>query len=157
MREDMCKVIVERPRLRYGRHAGSRYQRAKVKHMRSRDLEGAPRCQSMKFAVHRKKWFNENLSPLRRFLEGQIGRPWDKVYSEICAGIDRKSAVQEHIAQHIDDFVVRDVELVEGRPFRRRYGVLEPIELGTRNRGRFGLYVCPRTRLLRRAPERRRS
>ena len=44
---------------------------------------------------------NENLAPLRRYLHAQIGRPWNKVFSEICAGIDRRNTVQQHIHQHI--------------------------------------------------------
>ena len=30
-------------------------------------------------------------APLERYLHQQVGRPWDAVYAEICAGIDRRS------------------------------------------------------------------
>lgn len=33
------------------------------------------------------KVLNENLTPLRRYLERQVGRPWNKVYSEIAVGL----------------------------------------------------------------------
>ena len=58
---------------------------------------------------------NENLAPLRRYLHAQIGRPWNKVYSEICAGIDRRNTVQQHIHQHIRDFIAIDVGVRDGR------------------------------------------
>ena len=47
------------------------------------------------------KWLNEHLGPLRRYLDSQVGRPWDKVFSEICAHIDRSSAVQDHVRDHV--------------------------------------------------------
>jgi len=39
----------------------------------------------------------------------QLGRPWNKVFSEICAGIDRRNTVQQHIHQHIRDFIAIEV------------------------------------------------
>ena len=32
-----------------------------------------------------------NLNPLRRFLEKNIGQPWNKVYSEICLVADKRN------------------------------------------------------------------
>ena len=59
---------------------------------------------------------NENLAPLRRYLHAQVGRPWNKVFSEICC-IDRRNTVQQHIHQHIGDpFIAVDVDVREGRP-----------------------------------------
>jgi hypothetical protein len=51
------------------------------------------------------KMLNENLAPLRRFLERQIGRPWDKVYSEIAERLRVDSTVQQHVREHLRDFV----------------------------------------------------
>jgi hypothetical protein len=48
---------------------------------------------------------NENLAPLRRYLERQVGRPWDKVYSEISRHLRVDNAVQQHVRDHISDFV----------------------------------------------------
>jgi hypothetical protein len=58
---------------------------------------------------------NENLAPLRRYLQAQIGRPWNTVFSEICARIDRRNTVQQHIHQHIRDFIATEVDVREGR------------------------------------------
>jgi hypothetical protein len=102
MREDMAQVIVERPRIR-DRGAGRRG--------RARPLEELPSHEGMR-RPHRlsKRWkeLNENLSPLRRFLEAQVGRPWNKVYSEIAARLRVDSTVQQHVRDHIGDFVALD-------------------------------------------------
>jgi hypothetical protein len=100
MREDMFKVIVERPR------AGS------ARRMRRQRLAGPddlPTKIGMKRHVEvtrtRSKWLNENLAPLRRYLAKQVGRPWNKVYSEICANLDADHAVKQHVRDHLEDFV----------------------------------------------------
>jgi len=42
---------------------------------------------------------------LRRYLEKQVGRPWDKVYSEICQDVGARSTMHRHLRQHVFDFV----------------------------------------------------
>jgi hypothetical protein len=107
MREDMFKVIVERPRL-VNSNGYSRDGR------KFRNDENAPGRLGMKRGyTQRPKWLNENLAPLKRYLEQQVDRPWDKVYSEIRATIDARSTVQQHILEHIDGFVAIDTHWVE--------------------------------------------
>ncbi len=138
MREDMYKVIVERPRW------GSR--------MRTRDgriyraSEDVPGKIGMKEGYRVRKSLNENLAPLKRWLESQVNRPWDKVYAELCANIDRRNTVQEHIFAHIDGFVERETRLVDGKVF-----VLSnwPTELMPLEESRIKLYVHPATGILR--------
>src|SRR5213080_4251106 len=96
----------------------------------------------------RTKYLNEHLGPLRRYLDKQVGRPWDKVFSEICAHIDRSNAVQDHVRDHVEDYVTTRVILIDRVPCSgdgdRNYG--KPLhQLRYRP-----WYVCPRTRLLRR-------
>jgi hypothetical protein len=98
MREDMYKVIVERPR----RGGGWAFQKDGRKF---RNSEDAPQKVGMKQGYQSRKSLNENLSPLKRFLESSIGKPWNKVYSELSEGIDRRNTVQEHIYSHIEQFV----------------------------------------------------
>src|SRR5579859_2080543 len=105
MREDMYKVIVERPRRgKDGNAAAARLRN---------DFNGPARLRAR--AGYGYRSLNENLSPLRRYPRAQIGRPWDKVFSEICANIDRRNTVQQHIHQHIRDFIAIDVDIREGR------------------------------------------
>jgi hypothetical protein len=137
MREDMYKVIVERPRRGKSSDAiGARLRR---------DFDG-PMQLGMR-AGYGQPQLNENLAPLRRYLHAQIGRPWNKVFSEICAGIDRRSTVQQHIHQHIDDFIATDVDVRDGRlvDLGGRWGFLRP-DSGVSQE----LYVDPHTGLIRR-------
>jgi hypothetical protein len=136
MREDMYKVIVERPR--HGKEGDATAARLR------KDFDG-PMHLGMR-AGYGYRSLNENLAPLRRYLYAQIGRPWNKVFSEICAGIDRRNTVQQHVHQHIRDFIaievgVRDgqlIDLVACRGF-----------LGSDSGISQGLYVDPHTGLIR--------
>lgn len=136
MRADMYKVIVERPRRgKEGDAAAARLRR---------DFDGPTRL-GMR-AGYGYRSLNENLAPLRRYLHAQIGRPWNKVFSEICAGIDRRNTVQQHIHQHIGDFIAIAVEFRDGRlvDLANRWGFLRK-DAGLSQE----LYVDPRTGLIR--------
>lgn len=136
MREDMYKVIVERPRRgKDGDAAAARLRR---------DFDSPMRL-GMR-AGYGYRSLNENLAPLRRYLRAQLGRPWNKVFSEICAGIDRRNTVQQHIHHHIRNFIAVDVEVRDGRlvDLADRWGFLR-IDCGISQE----LYVDPRTRLIR--------
>jgi hypothetical protein len=107
MRADMFKVIVERPR--WGvRHASS------VKLKKDRDPHKS-------IGLKRHAWeqapyikgFSDNLAPLCRFIQKRVGRRWDDVFSEICAGLDTGSTVKMHIRQHLGDFVL--IRIARGR------------------------------------------
>jgi hypothetical protein len=105
MRPDMYKVIVERPR---------RGKRMRPLAIRFRNNLNSPVHLSMRTGYDYRE-LNEDLQPLRRYLHAQVGRSWDKVFSEICATIDRRNAVQQHIHQHIDQFIATRVGLRDGR------------------------------------------
>ena len=98
MRKDMSKVIVERPRLGGGL----------TRKGRALDTDLLPQKQGMR-KPHVKGWnnkeLNENLAPLRRFLVSKIGQHWDNVYSEICENLRATNTVQQHVRDHIADFV----------------------------------------------------
>lgn len=136
MREDMYKVIVERPRR--GKERDSVAARLR------NDLNGPERLGTR--AGYGYRSLNENLAPLRRYLHAQIGRPWNKVFSEICANIDRRNTVQQHIHQHIRDFIAVDVGVRDGRlvDLANRWEFLRSNSGISQE-----LYVDPRTRLIR--------
>src|SRR3954454_22265305 len=96
MREDMAKLIVERPRL----GGGAKYPRNASFWQRTPPHEW-PNRESIK--KHWDAWgggrksLNENLAPLRRYLRSNLGRPWNDVFSEISERISMNSAVQLHI------------------------------------------------------------
>jgi hypothetical protein len=139
MRPDMPKILVERPR------PPSRVPRGRDGR-KFRDQSDAAFL-PMKAGYRDLKSLNENLQPLARYLERQIGRPWDKVYSEIRAVIDGRNPVQRHILEHLGQYVAVHTRVVDGRL----------IDLGRQFLGLRGvwqpLYVDPRTGLLRRNPD----
>jgi hypothetical protein len=153
MRADMAKVIVERPRKKGGAwNKPKGYQRR----LRRYGDDGPPAHEGIKACWQgRTKSLNEHLGPLRRYLDKQVGRPWDKVFSEICAHIDRNSAVQDHVRDHVEGYVTTHVLLIDGVPCHGggdwHYG--KPLDqLAYRP-----WYVCPRTGLLRRVKVRSRK
>lgn len=151
MREDMDKIIVERPR------AGSRSATTKDSKSYSKrahgkycELDDLPQKESMKCRYRgQRKDLNENLNPLKRFLHKNVGRPWDKVYSEICSRISSNSPVQQHILQHVFDFVEGQAVLMDGKVMvLNPYGGWEEINDGG---SRHELYVDSVTGILRKA------
>ena len=107
MREDMFKVVVERPR--WGsRHCDS----PKLRHVDpqvSRIGHKRQVCESQGW----RKSLNENLAPLKRYLHKQKGRQWNDVFSEICQQLDTGSTVKMHIREHLEDFVVVKVHVTK--------------------------------------------
>ncbi|HEY7118472.1 MAG TPA: hypothetical protein VH475_17920 [Tepidisphaeraceae bacterium] len=130
----MAKVLVERPRL----GGGIKFQRNADRTWQRVPTDERPRRESMKQrwdqSKVQRKGLNENLAPLRRFLRGCVGRPWEQVCAEISERVDRASAVQLHIWQHVRWEVLT-------RPHD-----IERYMAGDLARGRFGrLYVDPTT------------
>lgn len=146
MRADMAQVIVERPRFGSRIHGKPKGYRRSVQRLSE---DESPRREGMKRRCRGgSKTLNEHLGPLRRYLDRQVGRPWDQVFSEICANIDRNSAVQDHVRDHVAGYVARHVILIDGVPCNGaggwNYG--KPLH----QLRYWPWYVCPRTGLLRR-------
>src|SRR5262245_56146238 len=143
MRPDMSKIIVERPR------RGSRLRNGKsaltLDPCRVADDAyidpPAPRHS-------REKGLNENLAPLRRYLESNVGRPRSKVYAEIRATLDSRKATGLHILQHLFDYVEGDTWLDGRTVMVWEWCQAKPVT---------GLYVHPVSGLLRRAPDREKT
>lgn len=131
MRKDMAKVLVERPRLK-GKN--DPWRKSDLVYRDTLYKEGVR-------PISDRKQLNENLKPLIRFCQKQVGRPWDKVYSEIREQIDCRSAVQKHILEHLGQIVSVNV-VVEGKAVRAK-DWLFPLQPGS-------LYVDPNTGILRR-------
>lgn len=154
MRDDMGKVLVERPRVKSGvvpGRTGRRYVKWVQKGIQTGD--GSPVCEGIKRrylgGAARMKHFNEHLGPLRKFVESTVGRPWDKVYAEICRHVDRGNVVQKHILTHLFQYVVVDVEMIAGEPYRKARD--RSVSRNQPLRGPNQWYVCPKSGLLKRA------
>ncbi len=145
MRKDMSKLIVERPR-RGRAVAGLKPGRTRV----VADDDGEPvrarGAREPKGPLRKTKMRNENLAPLKRYLAANVGRPWNKVFSEISENLKPTSTVQQHVRDHLQDFVAVHA--------RTRAGVLHAVSRWGRElplaEDYRPFYVHPRTGLLRR-------
>jgi len=144
MRSDMQKVIVERPRFLRARWKNKKTalrltnQQNTDAFTSGEDYDSGPTRAS---SSRHEKSLNENLAPLERYLKRQVGRPWNKVYSEIRERIDARSALGLHVLQHLEGYVATNTFLKDGQVFEyRRFGWVEEVR---------GLYVHPASGLLR--------
>lgn len=142
MRSDMAKVVVEQPR--YGSRDRSLKTARKIRPVEvHEDFDSGPvRAPARRWS----KSFGEHLTPLWRFLRSNLGRPWDKVYSEIRSQLDGRSVTGQHVLDHLRWEVETDVFLVDGKPMWQAWGGPRPVA---------GFYVHPKTGTLREAPGRR--
>ena len=149
MRKDMAKVVTEAPRRGHG-NSSHKWGRRLAKDEYSLDDHGASRAPIARRRQYGwdAKEFSDLLGPLRRYLRKQVGRPWDKVWSEITQTLDSRSLTGQHIFDHIRWEVEQDGWIGDdGRLYhKRRWGTIQLIT---------GLYVHPVTRLLCCKPERR--
>jgi hypothetical protein len=126
MRDDMHRIIINRPR-KVG---------ASARKGRARKLDELPTKQGMLRGVRERggdKSFRDHLKPLRRYLEKQVGRPWDKVFSQVMTGRRFDSTIHRHLVRHIEEFVAikpRRRVITFGRktsrPERREYLWAQP-------------------------------
>jgi hypothetical protein len=135
MRDDMAKVIVERPR--YNHRAGAK-PKGTLKRWQKVPPEDWWTSESIA-PRPRTKWLKENLRPLFRFLNGSVGRPWNKVHQEMSEHVSSDNAVQAHIWTHIGQHVCIKPMVVNGELFSTRGHPLYE-----------DLYVDPGTGILRR-------
>lgn len=105
------------------------------------------RYEHVRAKKHVTKSFGENLGYLRGFVHSSIGRNWDEVYSEIVRVLDRRSTTQEHIFQHLFDYITVKTIRIDGEIYKRSsWGEsLLPIS---------GIYVDPETKIIMPAPVR---
>lgn len=153
MRRDMSKVIVERPR--YGSHWKTWRRQGRYDPRRidlddegedDRSLGRAGYFRATRSSRHA-KYLNENLAPLRRYLFKQAGRPWNAVWSEICEHLRPTSTVQQHVRDHIEDFVAVRTFMKDGAIWFSRRGY-SPCPLDNPKWSHVQAYVDPVTGVL---------
>lgn len=68
---------------------------------------------------HVGKSFRDKLGPAQRWLASQVGRPWSKVFSELCAKFDTRTVAGRHVVyDHMLDWVNRHP--LVGHPLDRK-------------------------------------
>lgn len=136
MRRDFDRVIIERPR--WGSRGPNQKTGGRVSPVADDLASRAPMRRTEKVQ-------NDLLGPLRRYLRSNLGRPWNKVYSEICAAADARSLRGMHLRQHVAWEVERACVLDGRDVVVASYGGYRPVR-------RF--YVHPKSGLLRFATRR---
>lgn len=148
MRKDMAKIIVERPR--GGSPGWARRGRTRI--VEDDDGTPLPARSPVRERPQRTKYLNENLAPLRRYLGKQVGRPWSKVHAEICENLRPTSTVQQHVRDHVEDYVAFRTHMAGGVVHALpRFGGPQPMSKDYRP-----FFVHPKTGLLKRNPDGRR-
>ncbi len=108
MRDDMSKVVTERPRQGHGnksnKTAGPRIRRYDP----DREYDEPTRLPIARYRQYGydAKEFSDLINPLKRYLRTCIGKPWRKVHSELSLKLDRRSVSGSHIWDH----VMREIE-----------------------------------------------
>lgn len=115
MRNDMDKLIVK------GRSSPKDRSNHEYK---VRDVEDLPERGKMKDPSY--GWYSgprDHLNPLLNFLKSRVGKPWAKVYAEICDVTDHRSFEGRHLREHIDQMVISEEKLAVtlGRRYGRHY------------------------------------
>jgi hypothetical protein len=142
MRRDFAKLLFERPKS--NRTWVSKTPRpTTVRFAADGDVANEA---AQHYRRKQQKFAGERSNALRRFLIGETGRPWDKVFSEICAVLDDRSYAGSRTRDFLASLVHLDCYL-DGRVIRCAE-TRQPVR---------GLFVDPRTGLLRRAPDLPRS
>ena len=138
MRSDMAKVVTERPRRGHG-NPSKKWGRRLGKNEHDAEDHGptrAPIARRHQYGWNAKE-FSDLLGPLRRYLRKQVGRPWNKVWSEIVRTLDSRSLSGQHIFDHIRWEVAQHVSLSpDGSLHHIRWSGLVPVS---------GLYVHGRS------------
>ena len=139
MRADMHKVVVERPR--YGSRRTNRKWGQRLAFVPECDYDDQPKFASSargrQYSCDHKS-FSDVLGPLEGFLRSNIGRPWDKVFSELREGLDVRKVTGRHIFEHLEWMVETDCWIGPDRKVYSR----------GRNWWTGGFYVHPRTGVL---------
>ena len=139
----MHKVVVERPRRNPGPTKKGR--RANLPD------ELLPKFEGIKRPYSHRKWQTDLLGPLRRWLQSQVGRPWNDVYSEACAVIKPDSVIRAHIKTHLLEFIERHTFMHDGQVCMldtSRSGGPVPVTERPWGRNSCRFYVHPETGLL---------
>ena len=144
MREDMSKVVIERPRLGHG--LPSRKTRLRIRRYdpdkEYDDLPSRVSGSRSKYIRSREiKYFSDLIGPLRRFLRKNVGRPWNLVYSEMREILDDRTVTGRHVFEHVEWEVETHALIGDD-------GELYKLEYGRRYQPIYEFYVDPRTGLL---------
>lgn len=73
--------------------------------------------EGIRFMGGNTKYFNDDLAYLKRFLDRNVGKNWNKVYAKLSEQFDKNSATGLHVFQHLLDYVCLDAVFENGKPY----------------------------------------
>lgn len=122
MRADLKDLIVNTSR------SGKNKVPAKTQSTNDPDeLDNLPEYEGSRDRYNPDYWgwqFGDRINPLRRALRKNVGRPWDKVYSELVESADSRTLrgwhFRDHIRMEVDSWNTRQAKL--GQRFSRARG-----------------------------------
>lgn len=113
MRKDLNKLLCEEER--YG--SSRSFKEVRRKKVFQADEEFAAGREGMKkrhVISGNEKMFGEHLNPLYGIVRKNVGRKWDDVYSELSEVFDFRSVINDHILQHLWQYVERYAYVDDG-------------------------------------------
>ena len=117
MRSDLNKLLCERERHRSS-DSHRYYRRAKKWNARINPDGEDPVVRQEGIARrygYNGKDFNENLNPLYGVVRKAVGRPYSRFYSELCKVFDKRSVINQHILQHLEQYLETKAVYVDGQ------------------------------------------
>lgn len=164
MRSDMSRVVIERPRV-HGYDDSNERRFELFDHLRQQQgrayfeldhdlLDQTTSRRSMSRGRWGTKHLTDLLGPLVGYLRKNVGRPWDKVNSDIHEHLKMTSMAQGHILDHIDHMVEKNVQLIREGKMEWPYDSegREIYVWNDKHRTHHGFYVCPKSGLLKLSP-----
>lgn len=144
MRSDMGKVITERPRSKSNLPT-AKFGKSIAWRGWEEDYAEPKYASGAKGTLYgwEEKQFTDVLGPIYKFLDAQVGRPWNKVYSELSQVLDKRKLTHKHVFDHVEMYVERHVRMGHDGQYYPTNAIF------TWNAVK-GLFVCPRTSLIRR-------
>jgi len=146
MRDDMAKVVTERPR-RGHQNKSKKTTGRPIRHydpgVDYDEPNRLPVARGRQYGYNAKE-FSDLINPLKRYLRSCIGRSWKKVHSELSQKLDRRSLSGLHIWNHLLAEIEIDCYVGDDR---RAYSNNRKYSLGEHPVR--GLYVHPKTGVVR--------
>jgi hypothetical protein len=154
MRPDLDKVLTERPRWGSGSRNVKTRARFRGYDEAREDRYSLPKRGKMVMANRElgphdeSKDFTDRLGPLKRWLESQVGRNWNCVYSEIKQAFPNTNKQNHHLIEtHLLGYVERNV-IVEKSSMGRRVYTIPRFGMGIRELFAGDIYVDSSTHIL---------
>jgi hypothetical protein len=110
MRKDMIKVVEEPARY----SASMRELKGLNVRLRREGLDTRQR-EAVRIPWHYDDHRCQNTRVIHRYLAKQVGRPWDEVYSEVCAIAPKASFMGQRLRELVRDAVITRVMLHDGQ------------------------------------------